>query len=129
MKRKIVINLISIFLISFPFIALAKGLVPDCGVFNGDSIEKCDFDDLMTLFNTLINYLLFVIATPLAALIIVYAGVLYLFDGGNSSQVKKAKQILINVVFGYVIALSAWLIVKMILKSLGFEGGEEFINY
>jgi hypothetical protein len=135
--RKIVINIISLVIIIAPFTVFAvvgenenKGLVPKCGVFSGGVIDNpCEFDDLMQLLNNVINYLLFIIATPLAALIIVYAGVLYVFDGGSAEQVKKAKGILKNVVIGYVIALAAWLIVKTILVALNFEGGKDFINY
>lgn len=133
--RKIVINIISLIIIFVPLMVFAQtesrtGIVPKCGIFSGGVIDNpCEFDDLMQLLNNVINYLLFVIATPLAALIIVYAGILYVFDGGSAEKVKKAKGILKNVVFGYVVALAAWLIVKTILVALNFEGGKDFINY
>jgi len=91
------------------------GLVPDC------PIEGCGFNQLMTLINNVITFLLFTVATPLAAIIIAYAGWLYLSSGGNSSDVTKAKKILMNVVIGYVIGLAAWLIVKTIITSLGVD--------
>jgi len=91
------------------------GLVPAC------PSTGCGFDQLMTLINNVITFLLFTVATPLAAIIIAYAGWLYLSSGGNSSDVTKAKKILMNVVIGYVIGLAAWLIVKTIITSLGVD--------
>lgn len=91
------------------------GLVPDCP-------EKgCGFKELMTLINNLIQFLLFTVATPLAAIIIAYVGWLYLSSGGNPGDITKAKKILLNVVIGYVIGLAAWLIVKTIVSSLGVD--------
>ena len=91
------------------------GLVPAC------PSTGCGFDQLMTLINNVITFLLFTVATPLAAIIIAYAGWLYLSSGGNSSDVTRAKKILMNVVIGYVIGLAAWLIVKTIITSLGVD--------
>jgi hypothetical protein len=77
---------------------------------------------VMHLINTVINFLLITLATPLFALIIIYVAWLYLSDMGNASNITKAKTIMKNAVFGYVIALAAWLIVKAILLSLNFKG-------
>ncbi len=91
------------------------GLIPECN--NG----PCVFNELMQLINNVIKFLLFTIATPLAALGIVYAGWLYLSSGGNTENTTKAKKILTNIVIGYIIALAAWLIVNTIIKSLGLD--------
>lgn len=89
---------------------------------NGGFSDPCGFDVLLTLVNNFINYLLVYLATPIFALIIVYVAWLYLSDMGSSENIKKAKTIFKNAIIGYVIILSAWLIVKTILTSLGFEG-------
>lgn len=103
-----------------------NGLVPICNTkidsVKGGFSDPCDFDTVMALINTLIGYLLITMATPLFALIIIYVGWLYLSDMGSSENITKAKKILKNAVIGYVIALAAWLIVKTILTSLGFNG-------
>jgi len=100
-------------------------IVPSCNtgnLVNGAYANPCNFNFLMTLINNIITFLLFVIATPLAALCFVYAGFLMIFSGGSSEKVTKAKAIIKNVVIGYVIGLAAWLIVNTILKTLGFNG-------
>lgn len=106
-----------------PFLVSAAGVVPDCGkVVNGVMNKTCGFGDLIELINKIINFLLFDLATPLAALVIIYAGWLYLTSGGSQEKISKAHSILINVGVGYLWALGAWLVVDVIVRSLGFTG-------
>lgn len=93
-----------------------------------DVINGCNFNDLMQTVNNVIKFLLFWFATPLAALCFAYAGFLYLTSGGSSENKTKAIKIIKNVVIGYVIALAAWLIVVVIMKTLGFTGAGEFLD-
>jgi len=128
-----IIGLMFVFTIAIPFTNVSAatatttktGLVPVCNTIidkiNGGFTNPCDFNYFMILLNSIINFLLFVIATPLAAMIICYAGWLYLSSGGSSENISKAKKILLNLVIGYVIALAALLIVKTILKTLGID--------
>ncbi len=100
------------------------GLVPDCntGAIDGETghyKNPCDFNYFMALINRLIKFLLFDIATPFVALIIMYTGYLFLTAGGSAGQTEKAKHILLNVVIGYVIALAAWLIITAIISIFG----------
>jgi hypothetical protein len=92
----------------------SKGLVPNCA-------PDCNFNDLITLVNKVISFLLFYLATPLAGIIFAWAGFIYITSGGDTSKIKKAKTMLTNVLVGYVIALAAWLIVKTILNILGVD--------
>lgn len=108
-----------------------SGIVPDCGkvvtTMGADGKETsvmtnpCTFNDLIQLIKNVIQFLLFSIATPLIALILMYTGYLYLTAGGSSSQTEKVRHILFNAVIGYVVALAAWLIVKTILSSLNID--------
>ena len=121
-----------IIIFSIPAFALGastlefKGLVPVCNTIpdnaTGTFKNPCDFDMVMNIVNKLINYLLVILATPLFALIIIYTGWLYLSSGGSSENITKAKHIFKNALIGYVIALAAWLIVKTILNTLGYNG-------
>jgi hypothetical protein len=94
------------------------GLVPACPA------EGCGFNEFMELINNVIKFLLFTIATPLAALVFVYAGIMLITAGGDSGKMTTAKKILLNLVVGYLIALSAWLVINTILTSefLGYDG-------
>lgn len=103
-----------------------SGLVPVCNTIvdakNGGFSDPCDFNMVMNLINHGITYLLFVIATPMCALIIAYAGWLYITSSSSEENKGKAKKILTNVVIGYIIALAAWIIVKAIMTGLGYNG-------
>jgi len=130
-KNKILIFIISLLITFSPLAIFAddysytkgEGLVPKCGeVVNGKIATNCDFNQLMILINKVINFIIVDLATPVMALILIYVGITYLTSGGNKNVVQKSKKILMNVVFGYLIVLVAWLVIKTILKSLGFTG-------
>lgn len=100
-----------------------KGLVP-CGGYKEDGSNQpdCDFEYMIIAAEGLIDFLLFTIAMPLAAIAFAYAGYLYLFSG-ISDQKKKAKGIFMNVLWGLVIALSAWLIINTLFTGLEVDDG------
>ena len=98
-------------------------IVPECNTGTvdpktGQFTNRCDFEYFMKLLNNIIKFLLFDIATPLIALILIYTGYLFMTAGGSAGQTEKAKHILFNVIIGYIIALAAWLIVNTIVTSL-----------
>lgn len=104
----------------------SNGIVPKCNTGEIDKVTgqykiPCDFTFFMKLINNTIKFLLFVIATPLIALILMYTGYLYLTAGGKSGQVEKVRHILWNAVVGYVIALAAWLIVSTIVSNIKLD--------
>jgi hypothetical protein len=122
---KIATFLAAFIIISAPFFVSAAvgGLVPDCNTGPIDAVtgnykNPCNFNYAITLINNVIKFLLFTIATPLAAIAIAYAGFLLITSGGSSEKVTKAKTIATNLVIGYVIALAAWLIVHTIFTTL-----------
>jgi type IV secretory pathway VirB2 component (pilin) len=138
LKNFLIITTIGILALSplfFVNTAEAK-IVPDCGKVtiklgpdgkpavdskgkptNEKEFRACDFGDAMQLIRNIINFLLFVIATPIAGLVICYAGFQLLTSGGSSEKKTKAKHVLMNMILGYVIALGAWLIVNTIFST------------
>jgi hypothetical protein len=107
-----------------------SGLVPICNTIvdnNGGFKDPCDFNVLLAGVNKLINFVLITLATPLFVLIIIYVAWLYLSDMGSAENVTKAKKILKNAIVGYIIALAAWLIVKTILSTIGFNPKDAFL--
>lgn len=128
--------------VSFSLVTNAAGLVPECNTkfvaatqdvkdqagnvttkgVKAHYDDPCNFDRLIDLINTVINFLLFEIATPLAALILCYIGFLMITSGGSSEKVTKVKHIVSNFLIGYVVALAAWIIINTILNAVGFKG-------
>lgn len=63
-------------------------------------------------------------AVPIAAIMFAYAGFIMVTAGGESSSAKtKAKDIFLNTLIGLVLALAAWLIIKLLLNILEWDGG------
>lgn len=107
-----------------------SGLVSDCnrgelvqktvnGAITEDFATPCTFNNITDTINKVINFLLFVIATPMVAIGLCYAGFLYLTSGGSSENVGQAKGIIKNLIMGYIVALIAWILIKTIMVSLG----------
>lgn len=134
MSNKIITIIVSLsilcgaFFVSIPHFALATGQPNPGGVAypaggglvpcNGSTTDPCTWQKLVELAQLVINFLLFKIAAPLAVIMFVYAGFLYVTNGGNESKVKQAHEIFWGVFIGLVIALAAWLIINFILDFL-----------
>jgi hypothetical protein len=105
-----------------------SGLVP-CGFQDSPTAaEDCQFEDFIKLAKNFMNFLLFVIAVPIAAISFAWAGWLYLSAAGNEGNVKKAHEIFGYVVLGLCLALAAWLIVNAIVVGLGVGSKYNFLG-
>lgn len=132
-KGKVFIGLFVIGYLLFvaftPILAGAASVIPctgsDVGPPQGETrsadappVKKCTFADYVTLGNNIINFLLFRFAAPFATLLFMWAGFLFMFKSSSAGEVTKAKGIFWNVVIGFVVALAAVLIIKVILAGL-----------
>jgi hypothetical protein len=105
-----------IFFISVRFV-LAADLIP-C---DGTAAHPCGFDELLQLVENVMHFLLFDMVLPISAILFAYVGFLFLTSGSNPGNRDKAKKILWKLVAGLVISLSAWLIIRTILVTLGYD--------
>lgn len=134
--KKILVTIAITFVFSMPTFALAVtqedggGLIP-CGLTNerldengnGGKINvPCTFDHALILINNVVNFLLFKLAVPLAAIVFVYAGVQLLLSGGSSEGMAKAKSAFTSTATGLILAVAAWLIIHTILAIVGYDG-------
>jgi hypothetical protein len=123
--------LIIFLMLTVPVLALAQtgGLVP-CNnnskavTINGQTIQPtpCGFDQLLTLVNTVIKFILFDLSIPIAAIMFAYAGFLLVTSAGSTEKRGTAKKIFTNVAIGLIFIAAAWLIIRTILTILGFNG-------
>lgn len=127
--KKIVINLIILSLILLPVLALAQppattessGLTPGCGelVKVGDGpnakyeLKDCKFIDFFNFIQEIINFLIFYLSIPIAVLLFLYSGALYLFSPIAENK-GKAIKIFWSVVWGFVIMIGAWLFIEFL---------------
>jgi len=94
----------------------------------GSFKNPCDIKFLFMLIDNIINFLLFSVALPLAAIAFAYAGFILLTAAGDPGKLTTAKAIFKNVLIGLVIALAAWIIVKAILLGLGVSSDFSFLD-
>ena len=100
-----------IVLVFSPYLVSAQnGLVP--------CTDGCKFTDLYDLINNLINFIIFVLAVPIAVLVITIAGAWLVIYPSNEGKRKEALGMIRTAVIGLLIVLSAYLIVKAIIFGL-----------
>ncbi len=78
---------------------------------------------LSGLISAIINKILLPIGGLVAAVMIIYAGFLYVTAGGNETQIKKAHDALLYAVIGAAILLGAWVISEAIRATINQLGG------
>lgn len=76
----------------------------------------CDFGDLLQIFMNIMNFLIY-LSIPVAALGFVTAGFYYITAGGEGG-IGRAHKIFRNTAIGFMIILSAWVIVYTLTSSL-----------
>ena len=132
-SRSLLLAVFTLILVSslfgFVFIAHAQGqsLIP-CG---GTGQPACTFDHLITLVQRVIDFLIVDIAIPLSMILFAWAGFLYMTAQGDPGKIKTGHTIFINVIWGLVIALAAWLIINTITTALltpGFKSQFFFLK-
>ena len=120
-----------IIILAAPALSLAQDppLIP-CGqsdVKTGIVAKQCDFKGFMHLLNNIINFILFKLALPLAAIMFAYAGVRLIMSPTGEGK-TKAKNIFVNTAIGIALAAGGWLIVKTLLAIAGYEAINTFFN-
>lgn len=119
-------TLILAVLLAAPIVVLAQdktvsGLVP-CGNSTGGgpvtASQQCEFQDLLKLVQTILNYLIYGLATPVAILMFAYAGFKLVWSQGDTGAEKAARTIFTNTLIGYAAMLAAFLIVKLIFSFI-----------
>ena len=89
----------------------ARGLVPCNGL-------DCDFCDLLTLGERVINFALYNIAIPLGVIFVIYGGFKIMTAGSSPEKVSEGRKIIQAAAIGILIALLAWLLIDTILNVI-----------
>lgn len=90
--------------------------------------DNCGFDDVFVLLNNVLKFIITTLLIPIFVIMIMYIGFKYLTSQGNPAMHLKFKKMLWHIFIGLVIILSAWLIVRTILTSLGYTDGLLFFD-
>lgn len=102
-------------LLFLPVFVSAQGIVPQC---DGND---CQAFHLVQLAQNIINWLI-TISVFVAVGLIAYAGFQLVISGGNQSARTQAHSMVWSVVIGFIIMLSAWLVVDIFLRVLTGDG-------
>lgn len=86
-----------------------------CGA-NGPA--GCTFTDLLTLVKNVLDFIIMDIIAVLATIVIIYAGIMTIYEGYQGKEVTKYKQMLGNVILGMIFAFGSYAIVKSLLLML-----------
>lgn len=112
------------FLFSITSFAQAGGLVP-CGRSTNDErtpwndTDPCSLCHFAILVQNIINFLMNLIGI-LTVLAILFGGLTYVLAVGNPGIISKAKSTIQWALGGFVLTLTAWLIVNTILLTMGY---------
>lgn len=99
---------ISLFSLILPLFAIAQVGIPCDG-------PNCTFNDLITLANRIIRFLMIDVAVPLAALGFMYAGARLVIFQNKEGEWTKAKEIFGDIALGFGIILGAYVLIKTVL--------------
>ncbi len=80
--------------------------------------DDCTLCDLWVLGDEIIKFITIQLALPMAGLLFVVAGGIFLFSGGNEQRVALAKSIFYNTVIGLLIVFVGWLLIDTLFKTL-----------
>ncbi len=115
MKKTILAGFAMLFLLMVPFLIHAEGLVP-CG---GEGQPECTLCHLFVMFNNIVKLVMINIVPPLAALMLLFGGVLYYLGGISPAALRRANTTITSVVIGLIIIYCAWIIIDALLVGSG----------
>lgn len=79
------------------------------------------------VWTNILNVLTFV-GGAAAVIVIVMAGIRYIFSGGNASAVAGAKSAIIYAAIGLVVAVSANVVINFVLANVGTNSGTNTVK-
>jgi len=111
--------------------ALAAGIVP-CGQSEDDpntTIDergtlingqyRCTLCHFFILITMIVNFVLFKLTAPLALLMLIIGGAMFMLAAGNPSTITQARKLIASVLIGIVIIYGAYFLVGVFLQSVG----------
>mgnify|MGYP001461767890 CR=1 FL=1 len=107
-----------------PSLTYAAGLVP-CGGPTEPPCQGCYFALLLSNVLTWLVGILFLVF----AIMLVVAGYRLVTSAGNTQAREGAKKLIVNGFIGFVIVLSAWLLIDFVMKQLLSSGTSSIATY
>lgn len=117
--RSSAVKILAVVVLTLPSLAFGQNRLVSC---NG---LDCTWCSMVQMVQNLINFAIF-LGTMCAALLFMWAGFLYITNGGSSENISKAKRIFKAIIVGFVAILAGWLVVDTLMKALVGGQGSQF---
>lgn len=120
-SKKIASLILAGAVLAVPMIALGGGTILGKYICSG---TDCEFNNLIDLANTIISFLIYDVAVPLAALGFMYAGARMVLYQNKEKEWTAAKEMMTNIGYGFAIMLGSFVLIKFVLyQFLDSEAG------
>ena len=90
--------------------------------------RRCELSDVFVIIKNVYLFILWSIITPLAGLVIVAGGVMFMMAGGNPGLASKATNMIKWAVISVLLAYGSWLIINTLLLALGYVKAGDWFN-
>jgi len=84
--------------------------------------NPCTICHLFILLKNITFFVAFSLAPPVAGLLFLYSGILFLVSGGSQERITRARQIIFRTVLGLVLLYSSWLVINLIITTIAVSG-------
>ena len=89
----------------------------------------CQLSHVFILIFNVYKFIVFNIATPLAALLMVIGGIVWVVSAGNPGMLDTGKRMFKGAIWGIVLIFGSWIIVNVVLIAIGYTGGWSGIEF
>ncbi len=141
-NKKVGAAVLLVAMLTMPMMVFGAGLIPCGNDINGDGIvknvvvggivtvkEECGFSDILVLANTVIHFLMYQVAVPLAALGFVYTGARLILFQNKEGEWTEAKGRFGDIAMGFGIMLGAFVLIKVVLAAFLGCNQIEFMRF
>ena len=87
---------------------------------NGVCTNCCDILDIFATLARIYDFIVKMIATPLAIIALTIGAIFMMVSAGNPNLMGTGKKILYAAIIGLALVWCSWLIIDFILKALGY---------
>ncbi len=109
---------------SQPSTIIRSRLIPDCALQN-ELTDQCRSVNIFITLAIKITQYLFSIIGGVSLVMFVYGGFILILSQGNEEKISQAKDILVAVVIGLLIAFGGYILIKFLASAVGVD--PEFI--
>ena len=89
------------------------------GVLSNKKYISCHFCHFFVMFKEILDFVLWKLVFPLAVLLIVIGGMMFLFAGEDPKWIATATNLFKSVIISLLIIFSAWLLINLFFMVIG----------